>query len=62
MQDIKADIKFGVFERATWKRTAVVTDLGWVRRAMELPGLDRAWGAEAVALEQIDDAKAWVAG
>ena len=61
-EGLKADIEFGVFRRPAWERFAIVSDLGWVPAVIHLgswfiPGEMRAFSAD-----QLDAAKAWVAG
>ncbi|MEK6251165.1 MAG: STAS/SEC14 domain-containing protein [Actinomycetota bacterium] len=60
-EDIKADIKFEVFERLAWKCPAIVTDLDWMRRTMQLLGWIAPGELKLLAPEQLDEAKAWVA-
>jgi hypothetical protein len=61
-EDVKADVKFELFQRANWHRIAVVSDLDWVRRLMELLGWVAPGEVKLFPLEQLAEAKAWVAG
>lgn len=61
-EDVKADVKFELFQHAKWHRIAVVSDLEWVRRLMELLGRVAPGEVKLFPLEQLDEAKAWVAG
>ena len=61
-EDVKADVKFELFQRAKWHRIAVVSDLDWVRRLMELLGWAAPGEVKLFQLEQLEEAKAWVAG
>jgi hypothetical protein len=61
-QDIKTGLGLGVGHHSAWKRSAIVTDVEWVGKAFELfawvtPGEVMVWG-----LDQLDQAKTWVAG
>ena len=58
---LKADVELGVRHREAWERVAVVSDLGWMRRASEM----FAWmmpGELRVFVEgELDAAQAWLA-
>ena len=61
-QDTKLGFDAGVRHHDAWKRSAIVTDIGWMARASQLfawmiPGEARVFG-----LDRVDEAKAWVAG
>jgi hypothetical protein len=61
-QDAKTGLGLGIGHHSAWKRSAVVTDVEWVRRAMHLfawmaPGELRVFSGD-----EIEDAKSWVAG
>jgi SpoIIAA-like len=60
IEDAKADLSFARSSDA-WERTALVTDVGWIRRFFHLfswlaPGELRVFG-----LAEEDEARAWVA-
>lgn len=62
LEDMKTGLKAWVREHSAWRRFALVTDVEWVVRAMRLfawvaPGEVKTYG-----LDQVDQAKAWVAG
>ena len=62
LEDAKTDLGLGLRHISAWKRTAVVTDLDWVRRAVRLfawmaPGEVDVWGLDGLA-----EARAWLAG
>jgi stage II sporulation SpoAA-like protein len=61
-EDLKADVKFEVFQGAKWQRIAVVSDLDWIRRLMELLGWVVPGEVKLFTFEQLDEAKAWMAG
>jgi hypothetical protein len=59
-EDLKADVELGIRHRQAWERVAVVSDMGWVRKASELfawmmPGELRAFGED-----ELEAAKAWL--
>jgi hypothetical protein len=61
LEDMKTGLKAWVREHSAWRRFALVTDVEWVVSAMRLfawvaPGEVKTYG-----LDQIDQAKAWVA-
>jgi hypothetical protein len=60
IEEAKADLEFGLRSGA-WERTALVTDVGWMRKAVHLfswlaPGELRIFG-----LSEEDEARGWVA-
>ncbi len=61
-EDVKADFEVGVLHRDSVKRTAVVSDLGWVSRWMAVFGWMSPGEIELFALGQFEKAKVWVAG
>jgi hypothetical protein len=61
LEDAKTGLQLGLGHLSAWKRTAVVTDVGWVQRAIKgfgfmAPGEVKVWG-----LADLDEARAWVA-
>ena len=59
--DIKTGLGLGIGHHSAWKRSAIVTDVDWVGKAYQLfawmtPGEVKVYG-----LEQLEDAKSWVA-
>ena len=61
-EDAKTGLQLGAGHLSAWKRTAVVTDVEWVRRAIRLfawmaPGEVKVWG-----LDGLVEAREWVAG
>jgi hypothetical protein len=62
-QDAKVGMQLGLGHLSAWKRTAIVTDVEWVARSVRLfawmvPGELRVWAD----LEDLDEARRWVAG
>ena len=45
-----------------WKRTAVVTDVDWIKKAIQMFTWLTPGEVEVFELDQLDEAKAWVAG
>jgi hypothetical protein len=61
IEDAKTGLQLGLGHLSAWKRTAVVTDVSWVGRAIKsfgfmAPGEVKVWGLDA-----LDEARAWVA-
>jgi hypothetical protein len=61
-EDAKTGLRLGAGHLSAWKRTAVVTDVDWVARAIRLfawmaPGEVKVWGLDGLA-----EAREWVAG
>jgi hypothetical protein len=61
-EDMKTTFNLGVGHHSAWERSAIVTDIDWMARATKLfawmiPGEARVFG-----LNQLDQAKRWVAG
>jgi hypothetical protein len=59
--DIKTGLGLRIGHHSAWKRSAIVTDVEWVGKAYQMfawmtPGEVKVYG-----LEQIEDAKSWVA-
>lgn len=61
VQDAKTGLGLGIGHHSAWKRTAVVTDVDWIAKAMRM----FAWmtPGELAVFEpaRFDEAKAWVA-
>ena len=60
--DTKLGFDMGVRHRGDWERSAIVTDIAWMVRAMKMfawmvPGESRVY-----PVAELDAAKAWVAG
>ena len=60
--DTKLGVDLGVHHRGAWVRSAIVTDIDWMARATRwfawmIPG-----EARVFSLDELDRAKAWVAG
>ncbi len=62
LQDAKTGIDLGIGHHSAWRRTAVVTDLDWVRRALRAFGWMAPGEVKAFAEGDLEAARAWVAG
>jgi hypothetical protein len=60
--DVTAGLGFGVKHWTAWKRMAVVTDVEWLRRSMQVFGWMTPGEARLFALKEMHWAKEWVAG
>lgn len=62
LQDAKVGMTLGLGHHSAWRRTALVTDVDWIAKALRL----FAWmtpGEVAIhGLDELEEAKAWVAG
>jgi hypothetical protein len=62
IEDTKAGITLGVGHPHAWKRTALVTDVDWITKAVHM----FAWLAPGEimvrGLEELEEAKRWLAG
>jgi hypothetical protein len=62
IEDVKTGLRAWVRDHEAWRKMALVTDVGWVAKAMRAfawvaPGEVRVFG-----LAELEAAKAWVAG
>jgi hypothetical protein len=62
VEDIKTGLGVEFAHRKDWKRLAVVTDIGWMAKAMHafawaMPGELAVYG-----VDQLEEAKSWAAG
>jgi SpoIIAA-like len=62
LADAQTGLTLGLRHLSAWKRTALVTDVDWVRRAVELLGWMTPGELRLFSHEKLDEAKAWVAG
>jgi hypothetical protein len=59
------DMKFGasaISHHSKWERTALVSDVDWIRRATGLFGWMMPGEFKMFRLAELDDAKTWLAG
>ena len=61
LEDAKTGVELGFLEHSAWKRSAIVSDAEWVKKAMRM----FAWMAPGEVmvfdLDQEEEARAWVA-
>lgn len=60
--DIKTGAELGVGHWKSWRRTAFVTDVEWMRKAFNAFAWMMPGEAKLFSEAELDDAKAWVAG
>jgi SpoIIAA-like len=58
---LKADVELGIRHRQAWQRVAVVSDMGWVRRASELFAWMMPGELRAFSEHELEAAKGWLA-
>lgn len=61
-QDTKAGITLGIGHPHAWKRTALVTDVDWIGKALHMFAWLTPGEVRLYPLEALEDAKRWVAG
>jgi hypothetical protein len=62
IEDLKTGLGIGIGHRSAWKRTALVTNVDWVAKAFKLFAWVTPGEVEVYGAEQLEDARAWVAG
>jgi hypothetical protein len=60
-EDVKFGVGTGLGHLSKWERTALVADASWAHHAIALFGWMVPGDVEVFGLEQLDEAKAWVA-
>ncbi|HEY6770826.1 MAG TPA: STAS/SEC14 domain-containing protein [Solirubrobacterales bacterium] len=63
LEDLKTGLRTELSNREAWRRLAVVTDIDWIEKAMEL----FAWAMPGELkvfddLDELEEAKSWAAG
>ena len=61
-EDTKAGITLGIGHPHAWKRTALVTDVDWIAKALRMFGWLTPGEVRLYDLDGLEEAKAWVAG
>jgi len=59
--DIKTGLGLGIGHHSAWKRSAIVTDVEWVRKAYRMFAWMTPGEVKVYELDQLADAKHWVA-
>jgi hypothetical protein len=60
MEDSKMGLTLGIGHLHAWKRTALVTDVDWIKKALRMFAWLTPGEVEVFELDQLEDAKAWV--
>jgi hypothetical protein len=60
--DVTQGLSFGVKHWSAWERMAVVTDVDWLRHSMQMFGWMTPGEARLFGLDELPQAKEWVAG
>lgn len=61
-QDVKTGLGLGFGHRSAWKRSAIVTDIDWLRKAFEVFAWATPGEVRLYHLDQLGEAQTWVAG
>lgn len=61
IEDAKTGLKLGLGHMKAWKRTAVVTDVDWIRKAIKAFGFMSPGEVQVFPPAELGAAKAWVA-
>jgi hypothetical protein len=61
-EDVKTGVELGFLKHAAWKRSAVVSDAEWVKKAMRMFAWMTPGEVKVYDLDEEDEARAWVAG
>lgn len=61
-EDVKTGLGLGLGHHSAWKRSAIVTDVEWVGKAFELFAWMTPGEVDVFGLDQVEEAKRWVAG
>ena len=59
-EEIKSDVDLGIRHHRSWERLALVTDVGWARRAASLFGWMAPGEFRLFSLADFSEAKTWV--
>jgi hypothetical protein len=62
LEDLQASVRLGIGHWSAWEKTALVTDVDWLRRSMQILGWMMPGEVRAFELSQLQDAKPWLAG
>jgi len=61
IEDAKTGLKLGLGHMKAWKRTAIVTDVDWIRKAIKAFGFMAPGELQAFEPAELGVAKVWVA-
>jgi hypothetical protein len=62
LEDAKAGLELGFLKHSAWKRTAIVSDAEWVKKAMRLFAWMAPGEVKVYELGEQAEARAWVVG
>ena len=62
VEDARTGLALGIGHHSAWKRTAIVTELEWVRQAMRLFSWLAPGEVKLFEPAQLEEAKVWVSG
>jgi SpoIIAA-like len=62
VEDTRAGITLGIGHPHAWKRTALVTDVGWITKAVHMFAWLTPGEIMVRGLDGLEEAKAWVVG
>jgi len=61
LEDAKTGLKLGLGHIRAWKRTAIVTDVDWIRKAIKAFGFMAPGEVQVFDLTELGAAKVWIA-
>jgi hypothetical protein len=61
LEDAKTEFELGLLKHSAWKRSAIVSDAGWVKKAFRMFAWMTPGEVKVYDLDQEDEARAWVA-
>jgi hypothetical protein len=62
LEDAKTGLELGFLEHSAWKRSAIVSDAEWVKKAFRMFAWMTPGEVKVFDLDQEDEARDWVAG
>jgi hypothetical protein len=62
LEDAKTGIELGFLKHSAWKRSAIVSDADWVKKAFRMFAWMTPGEVKVFDLDQEDEARSWVAG
>ena len=61
IEDVKTGLKVEIENRSAWKKLAVVTGVDWIAKAMRLFAWAMPGELAVYEMDEVDEAKSWVA-
>jgi len=61
LEDAKTGLELGFLKHSAWKRSAIVTDADWVKKAFRMFAWMTPGEVKVYDLDQEDEARSWVA-